>query len=80
MMGNSMMHGMYGGMVWMMLSGLFGLLLLVGTVLLIIWALKYPGKAERSQHAETALDILKKRYANWEITSEEYEKMKRDIS
>ena len=79
-MGNGMMHGMHGGMVWMMLCALFGIFLLVGIVLLIIWAIKTPWKDGRGQPEQTALDILKKRYANGEISSEEFEKMKRDIS
>ena len=39
-----------------------------------------PWEPGRSPEGETALDILKKRYAKGEITKEEFEQMKRDIS
>lgn len=35
--------------------------------------------SNHSQGAETAIDILKKRYAKGELTREEFEQMKRDI-
>ena len=57
----------------------FGIILLAGIVLLIIWAIKSAGKG-RGQAGKAALDILKKRYASGEITREEFERMKHDIS
>lgn len=75
MMGYGMMHG---GMLWMLLCVFFGIILLTGIVLLLVWAIRTPGKG-RTQTEEAALDILKKRYARGEISREEYEKMKQDI-
>jgi putative membrane protein len=37
------------------------------------------GKGSESGAGETALDILKKRYARGEITKDEYDNMKKDI-
>jgi len=80
MMGDGMMHGMYGiGMAWMVLCVLFGIVLLAGIILLLVWAVKAVGKG-RNQSDEVALDILKKRYARGEITREEFERMKHEIS
>jgi putative membrane protein len=38
-----------------------------------------PWEPGQGREAETALDILKKRYAKGEITKEEFEQMKQDI-
>ena len=37
------------------------------------------GEASIEQQSETALDILKKRYAKGEITQEQFEEMKKNI-
>ncbi len=69
--------GGYGGMILMPILGLA----LVG---LIIWAVvaaaQRPGDSGgSSSRSDTALDILKRRYASGEITKEEYEQKKKDI-
>jgi len=52
--------------------------------ILIIWGLVYigkfitPSKKEENEY-ETALDILKKRYAKGEISKEEFEEKKKDL-
>lgn len=76
-----MWHGcpMIGG-------GWFGLLFLalflvftVGVIVLIIWLVaRQSGRAGRPQ--ETPLDILKRRYASGEISREEYERIRQDLS
>jgi putative membrane protein len=40
----------------------------------------YERNAKYSNSSETVLDILKRRYANGEISKEEYEQIKRDVS
>lgn len=79
MMNDGMMMGTHGGMVWMLLCVFFGIILLAGIVLLIVWAIKKLVKGGSNRNEDTALDILKKRYARGEITSEEFERMRRDI-
>lgn len=80
MMNDGMMMGTHCGMMWMLLCAFFGVILLAGIVLLIVWVTKMLVKGGSKRDAETALDILKKRYARGEITSEEFERMRRDIS
>ena len=50
------------------------LLFSIGIVAAVYYIIKNKGASN-----ETALDILKKRYAKGEITKEEYEEKKKDI-
>jgi putative membrane protein len=72
------MWGMWGawgvGMMLMML--VFWGLIIVGLVLGLRWLLTQ-GRESRS---DTALDILRQRYARGEIDREEFEAKKRDLS
>lgn len=75
-----MMYGPYLGGMWMFFHFIFWILILIGAVLLIVWFLRQLGRCERGNDIESAMDILKKRYARGEINKEEYENMKKDIS
>ncbi len=68
--GYSMGYGM--GILWL----IFWILVIIGLVLLIryLWE---SGGAKREQ--ESALEILKKRYARGEISKEEFEEKKKDL-
>ena len=69
------MHPMWGiGMMLMML--LFWGLVIVGVVLGIRWLVSQ-GKQTRS---DSALEILRQRYARGEINKEEFEARKKDLS
>ena len=69
------MWGMWGiGMMIMML--LFWGLIVVGIVLMIRWLLSQ-GKETRS---DSALEILRQRYARGEINKEEFDVKKKDLT
>jgi putative membrane protein len=69
-----MMWGAWGfGMMFMMV--LFWALVVVGIVLLVRWLLGQ-GKASRS---DTAVEILRQRYARGEINKEEFDVKKKDL-
>ena len=78
MRGDWMMDGGMG--IWMLLNTVFWILVIIGIVLLVIWVVRRASVSERTKVEESALEILKKRYARGEITKEEYEEKKRDIS
>ena len=66
-----MMHYGFGWMfMWIIFIVVIGLL-----IYLFVRALKGSGRM-----VETPLEILKKRYARGEITKEDFDKMKKDIS
>jgi putative membrane protein len=61
--------------------GLFPFFLILG-VILLIWAIaahRSDSDNEEELKEETALEILKKRYARGEITKRQYLEMKKDI-
>jgi putative membrane protein len=67
-------YGMGGG--WWILMFIFWLLVLIGIVLLIKYLWEHGGAKTEN---ESAIEILKKRYANGEISKEEFEEKKKDI-
>lgn len=66
------------GWIMMLAMVVFWLLFIGGIIALVVWALRAYGPSSRS--TETPMDILNKRYARGEITQEEYERMKREVS
>ncbi len=80
-----------GGHYWMdgggfMFPGL-GLIVIIVVIVALIWAvsrgfsggLPGPDRETGGRPGETALDVLKRRYAAGEIDKDEYERIKRDI-
>ena len=70
----------------MILGMVVWLVLIIGIVLLVVWAIRRNNRGPVSVSSNavpgqpSALDILQARYARGEITKEQYDAMKRDIS
>ena len=78
MMPGGMMWGWgYGFFGWLMML-LFWALIIAGAVLVIRWLVDQTRSPALG--SETALDVLKRRYAKGEITKEQFEAMKRDLA
>jgi putative membrane protein len=76
------MGGGYGwgwGLFGLFFMLLFWVLVIVGVVFLVRWLVEQ-SRPQSSGGGETALDILKKRYARGEINREEFEAKKRDLA
>lgn len=72
--GHMMGYGWYGG-------GVMWLILIVVAVVIIYFVLNLGknGKILDDSTGESAMDILKKRYAKGEITKEDFDRLKKDI-
>jgi putative membrane protein len=75
MMWDGWMHnyGSWGGIMMLV----FWVAAIVGIVFLVRWIVNQSRTNQRRD--ETPLDILKRRYAEGEITKEEFEEKKRDL-
>jgi putative membrane protein len=74
-----MMHGFNGmgfGMGWAWITGL----VILGVIIWIVVKAATQKSPSGSSVNKSALDILKERYARGEISREEFEEKKRDIS
>ena len=69
-------HMSWGGM-WMMFPMTIFLVLLILVPLFVWRGTRFDNSRKET---ETALDILKKRYAKGEISKEEFEQIKKDIA
>ena len=66
------------GNIWF---GWFIWILIISLVLILIWnTTRERDKYIPFEKNETALDILKKRYAKGEITKDQFEQIKKDVS
>ncbi len=71
----------YGMMGFGLIGLLFNVLVLVGIVVLIVWAVKsFSSRTHVEARGQSARDILQARYARGEITREQYQEMLKDIS
>lgn len=70
-------HMWWGG-IWMMFPTLIFFIVLI-LVPLFLWQRGCPFKTSKEE-SKTPLEILKKRYAKGEISKDEFEQIKKDIS
>lgn len=79
MPGPGMMHWGWWGLGWIFMIIFWGLII-VGLIFLIRWlaGLSRP-RASYDKIQDSALEILKQRYAKGEINKEEFEEKKRDL-
>jgi putative membrane protein len=72
--------GMMGGFGWMWLMPIFWILILGLIIWAVVAAVRRPGESDGSaRSADSALELLKKRYARGEIDKQEYEEKKKDL-
>ena len=73
--------GMMGGFGGMGLMSLFWIVILGLIIWAMVAAVRRPGESgSLTSSTDSALEVLKKRYARGEINKEEYEEKKRDLA
>ena len=56
------------------------LLFWVGVIVLVVWGAMHLFPSRQAAGQDTALDILRRRYAGGEISAAEYDKAKKDLT
>ncbi len=65
---------------WMAFGGVWMVVFWVGLIALIIWGVNRLTRRDDSSRKQSPLDLTKERYAKGEITREEFEKIKKDLT
>ena len=83
MMGGGMMgmHGFGGmGLLGGWIGLLFNLAIIIGIVILVVWAVKRFTSGNVSSGSQTPREILQARYARGEITRDQYQQILQDLN
>lgn len=80
MVGNGTIYVYQYRMVLTLLGVVLGIAIIACAILIVLWIVEAGGRGKRVQGEDSTIDILDKRYAKGEITKEQYEEMKKDIS
>ncbi len=73
------MHWFDGSGWWMVFGGIWMILFWGGIIALIIWAIKRLSERGGGER-RNAMDIARERYARGEISREQYEQLRKDLS
>ena len=81
MMGPGMMNWGSGmGWGWSIIMMAFWIAVIVGMIFLVRWVVLSTDRRHGAKSEDSALEILKQRYARGEIEKDEFEEKKKDIS
>lgn len=69
----------WGMGISMLFMLLLWIIVIVGIVFVVRWVLEQTTTRQGGHREDSALDILKKRYARGEINKEEYEEKRKDL-
>jgi len=68
--------GLFGGWIGL----LFNLAIIIGIVILVVWAVKRFTSGSVSSGSQTPREILQTRYARGEITRDQYQQILQDLN